>query len=139
MTRTLCGAARARSPVARPSSSGDTTATNRNRRSGALRDDPRAFVGPRVRAKMYADPVLAPRTTRAGVASTHVKRTRADATARKSALEATHRQRGASGEDVDVGETTVSRAAAPSAASSAASSSVMALARATGDGECSFV
>ena len=85
-----------------------------------------------MRLKMYADPYYAENDESRGGVDAREANARGCHRA-QSALEATHRQRGASGEDVDVGETTVSRTVSPSAAFSAASSSVMAPARATGD------
>jgi hypothetical protein len=71
----------------------------------------------RDRAKTYADPVLAPRTIHARVASMHVKRTRAELTLRKSFADAMHVQRTAAStlfdDEVDVDVST--RFAAPSA------------------------
>jgi len=82
----------------------------------------------RDRAKTYADPVLAPRTIHARVASMHVKRTRAELTLRKSFAVAMHVQRTAPSalfiddDDVDVDVDASSRVAAPSASGDMASS-----------------
>ena len=84
----------------------------------------------RDRAKTYADPVLAPRTIHARVASMHVKRTRAELTLRNSFADAMHVQRTASSalfiddddDDVDVDVDASSRVAALSASGDMASS-----------------
>jgi hypothetical protein len=73
----------------------------------------------RDRAKTYADPVLAPRTIHARVASMHVKRTRAELTLRKSFDDAMHVQRTAAStlfmDDDEVDVDVSPRFAAPSA------------------------
>jgi hypothetical protein len=109
--------------------SGDTTVMNLAPRSRASIF--RVALSPaRDRAKTYADPVLAPRTIHARVASMHVKRTRAELTLRKSFADAMHVQRTAVSAlfiddddvDVDVDVNASSRVPAPSASGDMASS-----------------
>jgi len=123
IVRTLCGAARAPTFPCRlalgSTNSGDTTATNLARRSTPPAPSSRALD----RANTYADPVFAPKITSARVASTHVNRTRLELTARKSALDATQRHRGAiapasSPERVDATLASSARARSIAAASS---------------------